>query len=196
MPDTLEYWYGRATPAQQRIGATWYVNAQKDAERIAEEYNIDVHIVAGILSVLSVGVRWRSCMESTSIAIWQWRMGEPITSRGAYPKVIEKAERILSDMPCDDSMPDYIGSQRALKTRAFYDCIMRPWRSDEVVIDRWMLHAAGRHTGRVGVVAYRAYAGQVREIAKREEIRPCQAQAITWVSIRRAYNGKWRKERA
>lgn len=193
MCDSIWYWYSNATKSDYSEGVNWYPKAHGYAAVLADEYNTDVERVCAILAVLSVGVRWATTLRYTSVSLDRYNRGEALKAP-LYRRQLGKVASIMEASNLD-ALPDIIGRPYALKTRAFYDCILRPMQAQSVVIDRWMLHAIGNHYGRLGVKEYRRISGIVCKLAERLYMLPSQVQAITWCAIRNAYKGKWTKER-
>lgn len=196
--DQLLEWYDRATTAQRAAGQLWYPEARATAVYFADEYGQRVDHVCAIMSMLSVGVRWRQAKVGTAVLLDAWTRGDDISDLGlaAYKAQVNKVFKLLRDKPDEPDVPDYIGTKRALKTRSFYACINYPYTSRLPVVDRWMLHAIDIHGGRVSRAVYRSVAEDIRKVADEVNRSVPATQATIWVTIREAYNGSWVKERA
>jgi hypothetical protein len=71
---------------------------------------------------------------------------------------------------------------KGLKTNAFARAIAGD--TDAVVIDVWMMRAAGMETDSPNKTQYNAIADSVREVAAEFGITPRTAQALIWIIVR------------
>lgn len=94
---------------------------------------------------------------------------------------------------------NFLKTVKGPKIRAFRDNILRPNTSPEVTVDGHMVAAwAGKAMTMKqaayilkGPSDYRKIADGIRTIATRNEVAPCQAQAILWLTRKRIFGVKY-----
>lgn len=181
---SIEYYYDSATEQQRLAGLRWYDDAHALACQYAAAYRVPLHIVAALISVLSPSVSWERNLLDAKLSLDAWQNGGTIKGPTTYKSQVVKAERLLADLPETSKVLEYIGTPRALKTRAFYHNILKPDDPEHVTVDRWMLRAHGLDGHSVGKRQYVDITKVVKDIALAERLVPCQAQAIVWQNIR------------
>jgi membrane-bound lytic murein transglycosylase B len=161
--------YNRATPEQRAQGAAWYGNAQAMCERMAAEYGTDAETVAGIIAALSPRLHW-------SLNIKRARMVLAGTEPAGLRVPWAKAERIR-----DGEEPlDVLKGQ---KVRAFYRALAGDRAS--VVIDVWMMRAAGRDAESAPTpLQYKKLAQTLKRAARKAKVDPATFQATVWTVVR------------
>lgn len=179
----LEY-YNSASMDIVASGLAWYHDANTRAESLASDYNVPLHIVAATISILSPGISWERNILEANMSLDAWHNGKPWPALSTYGSQVAKLRALLEDMPNRMDVLDYIGTPRALKTRAFYHNILEPDAKEYVTVDRWMLRAAGYTGDRITKSKYVDITNEVKRIAKADGIVPCQVQAIVWQNIR------------
>jgi len=172
----------KASPETWHTGLAWYQDANATARRIAQAQGLPLHVVAGVVATLSPGCKWSRNLYDAGMVCAKGRAYKSATTYGLQ---LAKAWRILEDLPSRDAMPDYIGSPRALKTRAFYWNILDPSGTEHVTIDRWVLRAVGIKGHWVGKREYRRLEETIKDIAAAMGLVPCQCQAIIWLEAKR-----------
>lgn len=98
-----------------------------------------------------------------------------------------------------DGQVSFLDTVKGPKTRAFRDNIMRPDRSPLVTVDGHMVWAwvgkegtmkeAGRHLK--NRTRYLRIAADITELAVANDMQPCQAQAILWLTRKRILGVKY-----
>ena len=158
--------YHRATDRQRTNGATWYRDAGRCAETLAERYGRDVSTVAAIMAVLSQRVTWKYTLQCTVLAL----QGGTVQHLG---HVRDKVSRLLAG---ED--PETVVS--GPKIRAFYRAIRGD--TSAVVLDSWMLGLTDRP--RPTIRQYERLAEILHYEAWQAGVQPAIFQAIVWCTIR------------
>jgi len=155
-----------ATLAQMEAAATWYLEAQEVAEDVAEILGVDLERGASIVSAFSPRERWASNVAKA----YAFANGKPVTGLSNNLRMAEAAKDAGFD------------ALKGLKTNAFARAIAGD--SDAVVIDVWMMRAAGMATDSPNKTQYLAISQSVREAAAQFGITPRTAQALIWIIVR------------
>lgn len=157
-------------------GLNWYHNAHEFAADLALTYSTSLDKVAQIIAILSPAVSWNINKRDAENLL---RSGESATV-STYGRNKVKALAVLWDL--DTINP------KALKTFAFYNNILHPSASEFVTIDR---HAYKAYKGitqggniAINKTTYEKTAKAYKRLAKRLELKPCELQAIIWLSYR------------
>jgi hypothetical protein len=168
--------YHRTSDFDRHEGLNWYKTARVECETLATEYSLPVHLIVGIVAVLSPRLNWRKNILAAKAVI------DGTKVPGAYPKNVEKAKTILET---GEVFPTLSGP----KVTAFYTNILHYNIEGPVTVDTWAY--------RVFLGDWNWYAkaipdeeifwvGQAyREAASQVGLTPQELQAIVWVYIRR-----------
>jgi hypothetical protein len=62
--------YKLAKPSEIYDGLSWYINANKDCQEIADKFKIPLHIVVGVLSALSPNNKYERNVQNAN-DLWQ-----------------------------------------------------------------------------------------------------------------------------
>ena len=155
-----------ASLSQMEAAATWYLEAQEVAEDVAEILGVDLERGASIVSAFSPRERW-----ATNVAkAYAFANGKPVSGLSNNLRMAETAKVSGFD------------ALKGLKTNAFARAIAGD--SDAVVIDVWMMRAAGMDTDSPNVGQYKALSQAVRDAAAEFGITPRTAQALIWIIVR------------
>lgn len=170
----IEQVLGAATEQQRLDGLSWYDNAQKFAATVAASTGYSVSQVSGVIAALSPQIEW----ERNKQIAQDYCHGRTVPDQTQAN--LRKAQRIL-----DGEDPEIVLCSKwgYRKTLMFYRCIMGQW--ENVCIDR---HAAYLATGvphsNLRGSRYDRIAQAYRNVAKRNNLWPAQAQAIAWLTWR------------
>jgi hypothetical protein len=164
--DTFRSIIMTATLAQTEAAATWYFEAQEVAEDVAEILGVDLERGASIVSAFSPRERW-----ATNVAkAYAFANGKPVSGLTNNLRMAEAATVAGFD------------ALKGLKTNAFARAIAGD--TNAVVIDVWMMRAAGMPTDSPNKSQYAAISESVREVAAEFGITPRTAQALIWIIVR------------
>lgn len=155
-----------ATLGQVEEASVWYLEAEKVAEQVAINLDVDLEKAASVVSAFSPRERWSS---NITKAI-EFSLGG--TVRG-LPNNLTMAKNAL-----------VLGfdALRGPKTNAFARAIAGD--ANAVVIDIWMCRAAGLPTDSPSQSQYNETARAVRDVAKEFGLTPRTTQALIWVIVR------------
>lgn len=161
--------YRDADEETEQLGAGWYRRSRIEARRIARETGVTLSTAAGVLAAVSPRMRW-----SSNVAIAEALChGEPVT--GVFGQNLAKAERILKG----EKPLSVLGGD---KVRAFYRAIMGD--GEAVVLDVWMMRAAGWTKASLTHAEYEALATSLTAAARRVGVDPADFQAVVWTQVR------------
>ena len=164
--DTFRSIIMQATLAQTEAAAVWYFDAQEVAEDVAENLGASLEIGASVVSAFSPRERWSSNV-AKALAFSQ---GKPVAGLSNNIRMAEAARVAGFD------------ALKGLKTNAFARAIAGD--TDAVVIDVWMMRAAGMPTDSPNKTQYREVSEAVRNVAAEFGITPRTAQALIWIIVR------------
>ncbi len=159
-----------ATLSGMEAASVWYFEAQEVAEHVAENMGASLEIGASIVSAFSPRNRW-----ATNIAqALAFSQGKPVSGLQNNLRMAEAAK------------VDGFDALKGLKTNAFARAIAGD--TDAVVIDVWMMRAAGMDTDSPNKSQYLALSHAVRRAAADQGITPRTAQALIWIIVRGSAN--------
>lgn len=154
----------RATPEQRIAASRWYCEARTFAESLTflrPEWSLET--AASVISAYSPRTRWAH--NKTKAVQHAMRMvPRGITAHYATARLAEA---------------DGFNALRGLKTNAFARAIAGD--PNAVVIDTWMMKAAGIDRDAPTVRQYRAMVDIVRDIAPDAALTPAETQALIWI---------------
>ena len=157
----------RATLAQVEAAATWYYDAQEVAEDVAEILHTSLEVGASIVSAFSPRERWSTNVQKA----YAFANGKPVTGLSNNLAMANKALELGFD------------ALKGQKTNAFARAISGD--SDAVVIDVWMIKAAGMDSSKgVNKTQYNELSDAVREVATMSGLTPRTTQALIWIIVR------------
>jgi hypothetical protein len=155
-----------ASLAQTEAAAIWYHDAQAIASKVASNLGTTLEVGASIVSAFSPRERWTSNV-AKALA---YSMGERPAGLGNNLRMADAALAAGFD------------ALKGLKTNAFARAIAGD--TNAVVIDVWMMRAAGMEAGTPNKSEYLALSESVVTVADRFGIMPRTAQALIWIIAR------------
>lgn len=184
--------YNRRTDEDTTNGLEWYDVAQAQAQDIANEFELPLTTVIGVMAALSPNNRWERNVINTRDMVAAFINGESVESctPSTYKAMRDKAWSILADvLTTNDAILDRLNGQ---KIRSFYSNIVG---LDEVTIDGHALNIARNerveltsNKTNIGKRLYAELQAAYIQAAEQEGIEPRQMQAITWTTWRREHN--------
>lgn len=188
--------FNMATPDEKRDGIVWYAEAQKTARLVAEEYEVPLHIVVGVIAALSPNNKWDRNVVNAEELIVAFLNGDDMDSVkvSTYHAMKRKAWAILQEMPDRDGVIAMLNGQKIV---AFFKCIMGD--REACCVDG---HARNIYYGErqgltsnatnIGKREYVTIADAYFEAAKAvsegdRTYHAYEVQAITWVAWRRIH---------
>jgi hypothetical protein len=155
-----------ATLAQVEQASVWYFEAQEVAEDVAEILGTSLEVGASIVAAFSPRERW-----ATNVAkSYAFANGKPVSGLSNNLKM------------ANDSLSLGFDALKGQKTNAFARAIAGD--SNAVVIDVWMMRAAGMQTDSPNKSQYREISEAVNIVAAEFGITPRTAQALIWIIVR------------
>lgn len=165
------------------MAKNWYFELNDYCKTLSEHYNIPLIKIAGMLSALSPNNTFRHNIVSLEKFIRHNGNCKVTTFNGQKNKalkILNSKENITID-----EVKHILGNKKdsALKTKAFFDNIVRPHISQEVTVDLWMIRWA-KIEGSLTPKRYKDTANKIKELAQELNLLPHQLQAKLWVDIR------------
>ena len=155
-----------ATLGQMESASVWYHEAQEVAEDVAENLGTTLEVGASIVAAFSPRERW-----STNVAkALAFSLGKPVAGLGNNLRMAQASLEFGFD------------ALKGLKTNAFARAIAGD--TNAVVIDVWMMRAAGMETDAPNKSQYRELSESVISVAAEFGITPRTAQALIWIIVR------------
>ena len=184
-----------SSPQEKRDGIVWYLDAHKECQQIAIDFDLPVYIVAGVVAALSPNNRWELNVRNARDMVAAYMGGEDIDSFSVctYSAMKRKAWGILEVMPDYDETKVLLSGK---KITCFFENIMG---EDTCTIDgharniaygeRVTLTDAKTSIGKKEYAelqaAYVTAAKKLRYQNKR--VKAYELQAVTWVAWRRIH---------
>ena len=165
------------------MAQNWYFEINDYCKTLSDHYNIPLIKIAGMLSALSPNNTFRHNIVSLEKFIRTNGKCKVTTFNGQKNKAL-KILNSKKELTIDEAK--YIlGNNKdiALKTKAFFDNIVRPHTSQEVTVDLWMIRWA-KIEGSLTPKRYKDTANKIKELAQELGILPHMVQAKLWVDIR------------
>ena len=124
--------YKLAKPSEIYDGLSWYINANKDCQEIADKFKIPLHIVVGVLSALSPNNKYERNVQNANDLIEAFIDGNDMDSIkvSTYHKMKQKAWSILQQMPSYDETVTILNGKKIV---SFFKNIMGD--ESEITID-------------------------------------------------------------
>lgn len=177
--------FHQASDSDRSEGLYWYQTANRDAQSLAERFQVSLSVAVGVIAALSPGRNWGLNLQDAEKLLHAFTNDLPLPHVGSYGrKNVAKARRIMQGENPFDVLPP-----TGPKVRAFYSLILDPASNLEVCVDR---HALAIAVGRVQpesvtvrVFQYGFFAKHYSAAAAILGLLPHQVQAVTWVTWRR-----------
>lgn len=155
------------TRAEIRAACLWYEQALAEAYSVADSARVTVEVGAGILAAFSPRTRWAHNVRLAHA----YATGRPTpglsASRAAADRVTAHGLEALTGPKVSEFARAILGDR------------------DAVVIDSWMMKAAGIHDRDApSPVQRRRIADAVRILARRHNTTPRTMQALLWIRVR------------
>lgn len=164
-----EHYRAAQETTAQLEGGEWYRLARTYARGVARARGVTLATAAGVLAAISPRMRWDANLRLADDIL----AGKQVT--GVFGANLVKAHRIMAG----EKPLSVLGGD---KVRAFYRAIMGDESS--VVIDVWMLRAAGWDKRTLTPREYARVAAALTEAAEAVGVSPADFQAIVWTQVR------------
>ena len=166
LENTFRRYIEDATPGQIEQAAVWYLEAEKVANKVAENLETNLEIGASVVSAFSPRERWTS---NVTKAI-HFSLGKPVTG---LPNNLRMAQASLT-----------LGYEalRGPKTNAFARAIAGD--ENAVVVDVWMMRAGGFSVDSPNNTQYTEVVEAIKTVANEVGLTPRTTQALIWIMVR------------
>ena len=151
---------------QVEQAAIWYADAEKVAHEVARNLDTTLEIGASVISAFSPRERWSSNVEK-AVA---FSLGKKVTGLSNNLKMAEGSLTLGFD------------ALKGQKTNAFARAIAGD--QNAVVIDVWMMRAAGAEKDSPNKTEYAEMSQAVKRVATRFGLTPRTTQALIWILVR------------
>lgn len=177
----IHAYYNLSTDQERVNGMNWYAKAYSDCAGLAHTYGLPVNTVVGIVAALSPRNKWERNMVDAEQVILH---GEQATVCTFHANKTKAVRMINGEEPLDVLAGN--------KVRAFYNDILYHNTTPMVCVDSHAYAVATGYGERIQVkvipdddyaLVSDAYTGLSQALC----IRPCQLQAITWLTYRRIH---------
>ena len=155
-----------ATPGQIEQAAKWYLDAERVAEKVAENLEATLEVGASVVSAFSPRERWTSNV-AKAIA---FSLGEQVTGLSNNLRMAQASISLGYE------------ALRGPKTNAFARAIA----GDEhaVVVDVWMMRASGIGVDNPNKTQYTEISQAIKEVSAEFGLTPRTTQALIWIMVR------------
>jgi hypothetical protein len=151
---------------QVEQASKWYVDAERIAEKVAENLNTTLEVGASVVSAFSPRERW-SVNVARAIA---WSLGQEVTCL--------KNNLVMAN----NALTLGFKALNGMKTNAFAKAIAGD--ENAVVIDVWMLRAVGIEKKTPSQSQYQELADAVTKAGNDFGLTPRTTQALIWIVVR------------
>lgn len=182
----------QATETECIDGAAWYTVAKHEAQKIADRYELPLHIVVGVVAALSPTNKWERNVIDADALCAAYVGGDYMESVKVctYKTMKEKAWGILSSNGDREATR---GMLKGPKITDFFDCILGV---DTCVIDghAWCIANGERRTMQevpnIGKALRESLQQAYRDVGKQADLPAYVVQAVTWLAWRRIHGVK------
>jgi len=183
--------FAQCTDAELQHGRTWYSDAKQSAQKIADTYQLPLHVVIGVIAALSPTNSWEMNIRNADTMCRIFVDGGYVedTKPSTYKTMRDKAWSILQTMP--HNIDDVAFILNGPKITDFAYCIMG---NDVCVIDghAWCIANADRRTMQevpnIGKKLRADLQQAYSNAGKKHNMTAYQMQAATWVAWKRIHN--------
>jgi hypothetical protein len=156
----------KATFGQVEQASKWYVDAERIAEKVAENLGTTLEVGASVVSAFSPRERW-SVNVARAIA---WSLGQEVACL--------KNNLVMAN----NALTLGFAALKGMKTNAFAKAIAGDEQA--VVIDVWMLRAVGIEKKTPNQSTYNELVNAVKTVAFEYGMTPRAMQALIWIVVR------------
>ena len=183
--------FAQCTSDEVQHGLNWYSDAKKEAQNIADKYQLPLHVVVGVIAALSPTNGWEMNLRNADTMCRIFVDGGYVedTKPSTYKTMRDKAWSILQTMP--HNIDDVAFILNGPKITDFAYCIMG---NDVCVIDghAWCIANADRRTMQevpnIGKKLRAELQQAYSNAGKKHNMTAYEMQAATWVAWKRIHN--------
>jgi len=155
-----------AKPGQIEQAAKWYLDAERVAEKVAENLDIPLEYGASVVSAFSPRERWTTNV-AKAIA---FSLGEEVTGLSNNLKMANNSVHLGFE------------ALKGPKTNAFAKAIAGD--ENAVVVDVWMMRASGAGVDNPSKKQYTEISEAIATVASEFGLTPRTTQALIWIMVR------------
>jgi hypothetical protein len=159
-----------ANPGIIEQATLWYADAEKVAEKVAENLDTTLEIGASVVSAFSPRERWTTNV-AKAIA---FSLGEQVTGLSNNLKMAQM------------SLTYGFDALKGPKTNAFARAIAGD--ENAVVVDVWMMRAAGYGVDSPNKTQYTEVSEAITKVAEEFKLTPRVCQGLIWIMVRGSAN--------
>jgi hypothetical protein len=163
---TFQTFVKNATPGQIEEAAKWYLDAERIAEKVAENLDATLEVGASVVSAFSPRERWTSNV-AKAIA---FSLGEQVTGLSNNLRMAQASITLGYE------------ALRGPKTNAFARAIAGDEQA--VVIDIWMMRASGIGVDNPNKTQYTEISQAIKTVSAEFGLTPRTTQALIWIMVR------------
>lgn len=184
--------YNRARAEDIIAGMAWYEHGHAICASLARAYGVTLAQSCAVMSVLSPRQRWYVNVIDASNTLRAWSLHHARAHTNQFRRQVDKAIDILDNgagLGLGALMPLISASKTSgHKTRAFARNLYNPHDNQAVTIDTHMATMLG--ITNITPRLYKLASIAIRNCAARQDLLPCQYQAITWLVWRHEHRSE------
>jgi hypothetical protein len=166
LEQTFRTYIQDATPGQIEQAAKWYLDAERVAERVAQNLNATLEVGASVVSAFSPRERWTSNV-AKAVA---FSLGEQVTGLSNNLRMAQASISLGYE------------ALRGPKTNAFARAIAGDEQA--VVVDVWMMRASGIGVDNPNKTQYTEISQAIKTVSAEFGLTPRTTQALIWIMVR------------
>jgi hypothetical protein len=166
LEQTFRTYIQDAIPGQIEQAAKWYLDAERVAERVAENLNATLEVGASVVSAFSPRERW-TINVAKAVA---FSLGEQVTGLSNNLRMAQASISLGYE------------ALRGPKTNAFARAIAGDEQA--VVVDVWMMRASGIGVDNPNKTQYTDISQAIKTVSAEFGLTPRTTQALIWIMVR------------
>ena len=184
--NNLDYFFNIATDENIKDGINWYKIANKEAQKIAIKYDIDIYKVSQVISALSPRNKWKQNILDANKVCEAYKLG-------LHPTNIKVCTFHSNKFKAFNILANNVSiTDKSLKTFNFVNNIAY-LNNDFLTIDIWHLRACFNNlikinNASIGRIAYEQIKQLTIKKADKLGLKGYEFQAILWLSTQQKFN--------
>jgi len=184
--NNLDYFFNIATDENIKDGINWYKIANKEAQKIAIKYDIDIYKVSQVISALSPRNKWKQNIIDANKVCDAYKLG-------LHPTDIKVCTFHSNKFKAFNILANNVSiTDKSLKTFNFVNNITY-LNNDFLTIDIWHLRACFNNlikinNASIGRIAYEQIKQLTIKKADKLGLKGYEFQAILWLSTQQKFN--------
>ena len=184
--NNLDYFFNIATDENIKDGINWYKIANKEAQKIAIKYDIDIYKVSQVISALSPRNKWKQNILDANKVCEAYKLG-------LHPTNIKVCTFHSNKFKAFNILANNVSiTDKSLKTFNFVNNIAY-LNNDFLTIDIWHLRACFNNlikinNASIGRISYEQIKQLTIKKADKLGLKGYEFQAILWLSTQQKFN--------